>query len=57
MGDAIGYPVSHARDHKTGITVPQEHDILEILELDEIYHVGDMSIEIDFGSCEVYSFA
>src|SRR5215208_1909784 len=57
LGDAIGHPVGYTRDHKTGVTVPQEHDILKILELDEIDHVGDMSIEIDFGSCEVYSFA
>jgi hypothetical protein len=57
LGDAIGHPVGHARDHKTGITVPQEHDIVEILKRDEIDHVGDMSFEIDFGACEVYSFA
>jgi hypothetical protein len=37
--------------------VPQEHDIIEILELDEIDHVGDVGLEIDFGTCEVYSFA
>jgi len=30
---------------------------VEILKLDEIYHVGDMSFEIDFGACEVYSLA
>jgi len=30
---------------------------VEILELDEIHHVGDMSFEIDFGACEVYPFA
>jgi hypothetical protein len=37
--------------------VPQEHDIVEILELHEIDHVGDVSVEVDFGACEVYSFA
>jgi hypothetical protein len=56
LADALGHPVSHARNHKTGITVPQEHDIVEVLKLDEIDHVGDMGFEIDFGACEVYSF-
>jgi hypothetical protein len=56
LGDALGHPVSHARDHKTGVTVPQEHDILEILELDKIHHVGDVGFEVDFRACEVYSF-
>jgi hypothetical protein len=37
--------------------VAQEHDIVEILELYEIHHVGDVSVEVDFGVCEVYSFA
>ncbi len=30
---------------------------MEILELYEINHVGDMSFKVDFGACEVHSFA
>jgi hypothetical protein len=37
--------------------VPQEHYIAEILELDEIDHVGDVGVEVDFGACEVHRFA
>jgi hypothetical protein len=37
--------------------VPQEHDFVKILELYEIDHVGDVGVEVDFGVCEVYSFA
>jgi hypothetical protein len=37
--------------------VPQKHDFVEILKRDVMYHVCDMSFEIDFGACEVYSFA
>jgi hypothetical protein len=48
---------SDTRDHKTGVTVPQEHDSLEILERDEIDHVGYVSFEVDFGACEVHPFA
>jgi hypothetical protein len=58
LGDAIGHPVGHARDHKTGVAVPQEHDVVvEILELYELDHVGDMGFEVDFGACEVHPFA
>src|SRR5829696_1276679 len=30
LGDALGHSVGHTCDHKTGVTVPQEHDIIEI---------------------------
>jgi hypothetical protein len=37
--------------------VPQEHDIVEILEFDEIHNVGDVGFEVYFGVCEVHPFA
>lgn len=30
---------------------------MEILELYEVNHVGDVSFKVDFGACEVHSFA
>jgi hypothetical protein len=34
--------------------MPQEHNIVEILKLDEIDHVGDVSFEVNFGACQVH---
>jgi len=37
--------------------VPEERDIMEILELDEVHHVGDVSVQGDFGGGEVHALA
>src|SRR5919112_166120 len=57
LRDTLGLAVGHARNHKTGVTVPQEHDFVEILELDEIYRVSYVGVEVDFGAREVHSGA
>jgi hypothetical protein len=49
LGDAIRHPVGDTRNHKTGVAVAYEHGIVEILELDEIDHVGYVSVEVDLG--------
>ena len=37
--------------------MPEEHDVVEILELYEVNRVGDMRSEVDFGACEVHPLA
>jgi hypothetical protein len=37
------------------VAVPNEHDVVEILELDEVHHVGYVGLEVNLGRGEVYS--
>src|SRR5215212_3088085 len=57
LRDALGHPVGHTRDHKAGVAVSQEHDVVKILELDQVDHVGDVGIEVDLRRGEVHSLA
>src|SRR5215203_4162466 len=42
--DALGDTIRRARNHDARVAVPKERDIMEILELDEVHHVGAMSV-------------
>jgi hypothetical protein len=44
LRDAVGDPIRRARNHEACVAVSEERDIMEILELDEVHHVGDMSV-------------
>jgi hypothetical protein len=34
LGNTLGNPIRHARDHKPAVAVPQKHGVVKILELD-----------------------
>ena len=42
--DALGDTIRRARNYDARLTMSQEHDLGEALELDEVHHVGDVSI-------------
>jgi hypothetical protein len=55
--DALGNPICRARNHDARVAVSQEHDLVEVLELDEVHHVGDVSVYVDVGRGEVRPLA
>src|SRR5215203_6495706 len=57
LGDTLGDPIGCARNHDPRVAVAEEHDAVEVLELDEVDHVGYVGVEVDFGACEVHPFA
>src|ERR671910_1900613 len=42
--DALGDPIRRARNYDARVTVSQEHDLVEVLEFDEVHYVGDVSV-------------
>jgi hypothetical protein len=43
LGDTLGDPVGCARDNDPRVAVPEEKDVVEVLEPDEVNDVGDVS--------------
>src|SRR5215204_1681606 len=54
LGDALEDLVRRARDHEPAVAMPEEHDVVEILELYEVHHVGYVSFQVDLGRGEVH---
>ena len=44
LGYALGDPVGCARDDDPRVAVPEENDVAEVLELDEVNDVRHMSL-------------
>jgi hypothetical protein len=37
--------------------VPKKYDVVQIFELDEVCHIGNVSVEVHLGTGEVHPFA
>src|SRR3712207_2638761 len=57
LGDTLGDPVGCARDNDPRVAVPEEKDVAEVLELDDVNDVGYVSLQVHFGASEVRPFA
>ena len=53
FGDAI----HHASDDHATVAVAGQHDVMQILEEDEVHHIVDVGFEIDVGTGEMDAFA
>src|SRR3712207_7763765 len=54
LHDALPISVGRARDHEAAVAVPQEHDVAQVLELQEIDHVRYVGLEIDLRRSEMH---
>jgi hypothetical protein len=57
LGDKLGNPIRNACNHKASVAVPKKYDVVEILEFDEVHHVGDVGVQVDPGRGEVHPLA
>jgi hypothetical protein len=55
--NALRHAVHDAGDDHAAVAVAGEHDIVEILEEDEVDHIHDVGLEVDVGAVEVHPFA
>jgi hypothetical protein len=57
LGDALRNAVGGAGDGHTAVAMADEHDIIQILPLDQVDDVGDMGVEIDRRTAKVRPLA
>src|SRR3712207_4905685 len=57
LHDALPISVGRARDHEAAVAVPQEHDVAQVLELQQIDHVRYVGLEIDLRRSEMHPLA
>src|SRR5690606_28313010 len=57
MAEAFRDAVHDARDDHASIAMASEHDVVEVLEQDQVYDVVDMRFQIDVRAVEVLALA
>ena len=55
-GDSLGDPVRRACNHKTRVAMPQENDIVQILELEKVNDILYVSLQIHLRSSKMHPF-
>ena len=57
MPDALGHAVHDAGDDHAAVAVAGEHDVVQVLEEDQVHHVVDVGLQVDVGAVEVHALA
>ena len=56
-GGAFGHAVRRARDNEPTVAVTEEHHVSQVLELDEVHHVGYVGVQTYRRRGEVHPLA